>query len=110
MAFPEPHPGETEPYALWGELKARPGEGDALAARLLALVGPSRAEPGVLEYHLHRDRDDPDRFAFYEVFASFDDFNAHLATPHMQAFLADMAAVVDGDFDTRFVKMISPPR
>ena len=80
-AFPEPLPGETEPYVVWGLAQARPGMGNVLAERLLALVEPSRAEPGALEYHVHRDRRDPDLFALYEAWASLDDLRAHLASP-----------------------------
>lgn len=107
-AFPEPRPGETEPYALWALARARPGKGDMLAERLLALVEPSRAERGALQYHVHRDREDPDLCALYEAWASIDDFRAHLAKPYLQAFLSERAAFMEGDFDTRFVKMISP--
>lgn len=107
VGFPEPSPGETEPYCLWATLRAKPGQGDILGERLLALVEPSRAEPGALEYHVHRDRKDPDRFTLYEAFASVDDFRAHLDTPYIQAFLADRASFMEGDFDTRFVRMIS---
>jgi len=108
LTFPEPLPGETEPYALWATVRARPGKGDALAERLLALVAPSRAEPGAVDYHVHRDREDPDLFALYEAWASIDAFRAHLATPHFQAFQSDLASVMQGDFDTRFVRTISP--
>ena len=106
--FPDPLPGETGPYSMWAMLKARPGKGDVLAERLLALVEPSRGEPGALEYHVHRDREDPDRFALYEAWAGRDDFLSHLTTPHMRAFLSDRAAFMEGDFDTGFVRMISP--
>lgn len=108
-AFPEPLPGETEPYALWAMARARSGKGDVLAERLLALVAPSRAEPGALAYHVHRDRDDPELFALYEAWADLDAFRAHLARPYLQAFLSERAAFMEGDFDTRFVAMISPP-
>lgn len=96
IGFPEPSPGETGPYSLWATVKAKPGKGDILAERLLALVEPSRAEPGALEYHVHRDRKDPDRFTLYEAFASVDDFRAHLDTPYIQAFLADRTSFMDG--------------
>lgn len=107
IGFPEPSPGETEPYCLWATVTAKPGKGEILAERLLALVEPSRAEPGALEYHVHRDRKDPDRFTLYEAFTSADDFRAHLETPYIQAFLTDRASFMEGDFDTRFVRMIS---
>ena len=36
---------------------ARPGQGDALGQRLLALVGPTRQEPGCLRYDIYRASD-----------------------------------------------------
>jgi hypothetical protein len=59
ISLPVPAPDETTPYSLFGLAKAKAGKADALAARLLALVEPTRSEPGVLQYHVHRDRDDP---------------------------------------------------
>jgi Antibiotic biosynthesis monooxygenase len=38
-----------------GTARAKPGQGKALEERLLALVAPTRREPGVLAYHVHRD-------------------------------------------------------
>jgi quinol monooxygenase YgiN len=109
VAFPDQPPGETEPYSIWGTLKAKPGKGDVLAEKLLALVEPSRSEPGAIEYHVHRDRQNPDQFALYEVWESSDAFRTHVATPHVQKFLSEKASFMDGDFDARFVKMISEP-
>jgi quinol monooxygenase YgiN len=67
IRLPAPALDETTLYCLFGLAKAKDGKGDALAARLLALVEPTRGKPGVLQYHVHRDRDDPDLFAFYEA-------------------------------------------
>ena len=106
--IPDPLPGETGPYVLWAVVRAKPGKGDVLAERLLALVAPSRAEPGALEYHVHRDREDPEVFFLYEAWASRDDLRAHLAMPYLQRFLSEGAAFMEGEIATRFVRMISP--
>ena len=76
ISLPAPAPDETTPYSLFGMAKAKAGQGDALAARLLALVEPTRSEPGALQYHVHRDRDDPDLFAFYEVWETVEHLRA----------------------------------
>jgi quinol monooxygenase YgiN len=108
VAVPDTPAGEKEPYVLWGKAKAKPGKGEILAERLLALVEPTRKEPGAIEYHVHRDRDDPDKFTLYEVWKNADAFRKHLATPHVQKFLSEQASFMEGEFDARFVKMISP--
>lgn len=108
IALPPPIPGETTPYCLFGTARAKPGLGNALGQRLLALVEPTRSEPGVLQYHVHRDRDDPGLFAFYEAWESADHLRAHLATPHIAAFLNERMNYLEDDLDIRFVRMVSP--
>jgi quinol monooxygenase YgiN len=108
ISLPTPAPGEATPYSLFGLAKAKGGKGDALAARLLALVEPTRSEPGALQYHVHRDRDDPDLFAFYEAWETIDHLRAHLSTPAVAAFLRDRMDYLERDLEIRFVRMLSP--
>jgi quinol monooxygenase YgiN len=68
--------------------KAAPGREAELESRLLALVGPSRAEPGCIQYDFHRNVEDPSVFMFCEAFISQAALDAHIATPHFQAFAA----------------------
>jgi quinol monooxygenase YgiN len=108
ISLPAPAPDETTPYAVFGLAKAKAGKGDALAVRLLALVEPTRSEPGVLQYHVHRDRDDPDLFSFYEAWESVEHLRVHLATPLVAAFLKDRMDYLERDLEIRFVRMASP--
>lgn len=73
-------------------IEAVAGHEDELAGKLLALVGPTRAEAGCLTYELHRDPKSPGKFMFYEKFKSQADLDAHIAAPHFQAFVAYRAA------------------
>lgn len=41
-------------------LQAKPGQGDELGRRLMALSAPARAEAGNVNYDLHRSNQDPD--------------------------------------------------
>ena len=52
---------------------------------LLALVEPTRKEPGCLCYNLHQSKADPTQFMFYEQWASKEALDAHGKTPHMKA-------------------------
>jgi Uncharacterized conserved protein len=108
ITLPQPLAGETEPYRLFGTAKAKPGLGDALGERLLTLVKPTRSEAGAFQYHVHRDRNDPDLFAFYEAWASIDHLREHLATPYVAAFLNDRMTYLERDMDIHFVRMVSP--
>jgi len=83
-------------YAVVAEVRAKPGKEDALRAITLPLVRQVRAEPNNLVYFLHEDRQTPGRFVFYEIFATQADFEAHNATPHVQAWFARLPELADG--------------
>jgi len=73
--------------ALTVVLHAVPGRENELATQLQALVPPTRAESGCVDYRLHTSAENPGRFLFYEVFASQAALDAHIHTPHFKAFL-----------------------
>lgn len=63
---------------------AKPGEEDAVAAAIGALVEPSRAEPGNLVYEPHRDPANPRVFMLYEQYVDEDGYTAHGASEHFK--------------------------
>jgi quinol monooxygenase YgiN len=63
---------------------AKEGEEDAVAAVIEELVGPSRAEPGMLFYQPHRDPADPRVFFFYEQYTDQAAYEAHGASDHFR--------------------------
>jgi quinol monooxygenase YgiN len=70
-----------------GSFKAVPGkEAEALEA-FQALVEPTHAEAGCILYALHQGSDDPSRLAFVERWASREELDAHLKSPHVAALL-----------------------
>jgi quinol monooxygenase YgiN len=70
-----------------GSFKAEPGkEAEALEA-FKALVDPTHAEDGCVLYALHRGADDPSRLTFVERWASREQLDAHLKSPHVAALL-----------------------
>jgi len=78
----------NETVTVIAQIKARPGQEEKVKDALLALIPPTRQEPGCLNYDLHRADDDPARFLFHENWQSKADLDAHLQKPHLQAFLA----------------------
>ncbi|HEY0661269.1 MAG TPA: putative quinol monooxygenase [Lysobacter sp.] len=84
-------------YAVVAQVRAKAGKEDALRAITLPLVAQVRAEPNNLLYFLHEDRQAPGHFIFYEIFASQADFEAHNATPHVQAWFAWLPELAEGD-------------
>ncbi len=99
--------GESGPYAVTGSAVARPGLEDALEQQLLSLVAPTRAEPGVLAYHVHRSRSQREKFVFYEVWESAAALQLHLQQPYIQAFLASRFEWLAEDMQVTFLKMAS---
>lgn len=88
-------------------IPAKSGMGDELGRRLLALVEPSRAEPGNINYDLHRSIEDPDMWVLYENWRDAADLAAHFEFPYMKAFVATLPEVLDGDMDLRRCAMVS---
>lgn len=69
-------------FVVTAKWTAKDGEGDAVAAAIRRLTGPSRAEPGNLMYQCHRDPEDPTVFFLYEQYVDEDAYKAHGASPH----------------------------
>jgi quinol monooxygenase YgiN len=51
----------------------------------LALIEPTRKEPGCISYELYQDVTDPGRFTFIEGWKSQEHLDLHLKTPHFVA-------------------------
>jgi quinol monooxygenase YgiN len=78
------------------ELKAKPGSEEDLRRALLALVEPTHREEGCVQYDLHVHSGDPAAFVFYENWTSREHLDRHLASPHLQAFLAKRGDLLAG--------------
>lgn len=67
-------------------LKAKPGCEADLERELSALLAPTRAEKGCIQYDMHRSHQDPGLFYFYENWESRELWNDHMKTPHITGF------------------------
>ena len=97
----------SEPYGFILKAKTRPEKAEAFEALFRAYVEPSRAEPGCIEYHMLRDKEDPSLFVFYEVWASKAALDVHSALPHMAAFFAQRFDYLERDFAIQPLEMLS---
>ena len=52
---------------------------------LLKLIPPTLKEEGCLNYDLHQDNENPDRFFFYENWTSYDHWQKHNNSAHIAA-------------------------
>jgi quinol monooxygenase YgiN len=87
--------------------KTRPEKSDAFEAFFSAHVEASRAEPGCIEYHMLRDKQDPTLFIFYEIWQSREHLDVHSNLPHMKQFLEQRDVYLERDFEIRAIEMLS---
>ena len=87
--------------------KARPGMEETLRRELLALIDPTTAEDGCINYDLHQSADDKALFMFYENWLSREDLDDHLQMPYLQAFLARTDELLAEPAEISLWKMIS---
>lgn len=73
--------GDYVVVALW---QARPETADDVERVLGAMVAPTLAEPGCLEYRVHRGEDDPTSFLLYERYLDADAYQAHQDSRHFE--------------------------
>jgi quinol monooxygenase YgiN len=105
--LPDPSPTERGPYCLIARHRARPGRADAYQRRMLADLEQTRSEPGALQFHIHRDRFDPDLFVIYEVWRDIAALREHFDRPYVRKFVADAAAYVDSNMEVQWLIMAS---
>lgn len=74
-----------EAIILIAELKALPGQEEAVKNALIAMVAPTRKENGCLCYNLHQSKKDPGTFVFYEQWANQSALDVHGKSAHMRA-------------------------
>ena len=74
---------------------ANPGRGQTLGDALLAIVEPTRAEPGCVYIHLYRALGDADPFFIHSGWTDETEFDKHAGLPHMTAFLARVDQWID---------------
>ena len=86
----------STPLTAMGVVRAKPGQEEELGRRMTALLSPTRAEPGCLLYDLYQSTEDPSVWVLIERWRDATDLDAHVQTPHMQAFLARAGDVLGG--------------
>jgi quinol monooxygenase YgiN len=69
-------------FVVCARWTARDGHEQEVEDAVLALAGPSRAEPGIRFYQANRDPDDARVFFFYEVYEDRGAYEAHGASEH----------------------------
>ncbi|WP_095162965.1 putative quinol monooxygenase [Pseudomonas sp. Irchel 3F5] len=96
--------GHAKPLVSIAVLKAASGQQQALKE---ALIEPTRAEPGNLDYVLFERRDAPGTFYTREAFKNQAALDAHFATPYFQHFAAASEALLAAPLALIFLEQVS---
>jgi quinol monooxygenase YgiN len=72
-----------------GYLEFPPDQRDQTLAALRDIATRSRQDPGCIDYWWAEDVEHADRFRFFEVWATVDDFDAHQAQPYEATFMEE---------------------
>jgi quinol monooxygenase YgiN len=76
-------------------ITAQTGKAAQCRLRLSEVVRASGDEPGVVRYVLNEAVETPGAFTLVEVYASAEAFDAHLATEHVKAIIADLGDLAE---------------
>lgn len=93
-------------WSIVAQVRAKPGKADALREATLPLVELVRGDPKNLVYFLQEDRAEPGHFIFYEIFATREDFEAHNATPYVQAWFAKLPELAVGGVEVMRMQVL----
>ena len=92
-----------------GTVVAKPEKREELLKILTSFVGPTRTEPGCINYDFHCDADDPNTFVFYENFVNKQALDKHLAMPYLQPLLDRVDELLARPVSIRHLTMLSEP-
>jgi quinol monooxygenase YgiN len=93
--MPTPTDERRDLLTVIAYMKAKPGKEDELRQALTALIEPTRAESGYVNYDLHESVEQPGLFFFYENWESPEHLDAHLETPHLVDFAGRTGDLLD---------------
>ncbi len=87
------------PYNFLAQFQAKQGRAEDLRRILSAIVAPTRAEPGCVNYDLHVNMDDPSRFVLYEGWQSKKALDHHMTLPHFTKLMTELDDVAEKGAD-----------
>ena len=86
------------------KLRARPGQGTALAGQMNQAAAEVRNEPGNYAYVVHRASDDPDLVMIYEQYEDRAALDAH--RDHLKEMGLDLSALLAGRPELEFFEPV----
>src|SRR5688572_10424271 len=85
-------------YAIFGAINVKPEHVDAFReATIHEARGTVGDEPGVFQFHILTDTDNPNRFYYFEIFRDEAAADAHWETENFKTWEATVAGMLDGE-------------
>ena len=98
-----------EKVTVVATFKAKAGKEDALKSAIEAVVGPTRAEPGCINYDLHQSSQNPGVLMLYENWKSKKDLDEHLEMPYLKDLLGKADDLLEEPVGLDLWSMVSKP-
>ena len=97
----------AEQIVLVARMRVRPDAVEKTKAAVLAVVEPSRAEEGCLNYDVHQAIDEPTVFVWHETWVNKAALDAHFAMPYFEALFAEVTHYMEEPTQITLSRMIS---
>jgi quinol monooxygenase YgiN len=98
-----------EKVTVVASFRAKPGMEETVRAAITAVIAPTRAEPGCINYDLHQSSEDASCFMLYENWVSKKDLDEHLAMPYLKDLIAKADGMLAEPIGIALYTMISEP-
>jgi quinol monooxygenase YgiN len=91
QGIPMPHSDHVHVFAI---LTAQPGKESILRDALLAMIEPTKKEPGCISYMLHEDPKNPSAFYFFEIYKDQAATDFHMNSPYLAATVEKVGPIL----------------
>jgi quinol monooxygenase YgiN len=95
-----------EPYVAIFTIQVKPEHRDHFLQAITRAMADSAKEPGVVSFAFLVDREDPNRFVAYDVYADKAAYEAHLAAPHTLKLVQDLDGCLIGGPQGSFARLL----
>lgn len=105
--MPTPTDDNRDLLTVIARMRAKPGKEADLRRELEALIEPTRAESGCVNYDLNQGADDQTVYYFYENWVSEAALEEHLQTAPLQRFVGIAGDLLDGELHIQKLRRIA---
>jgi quinol monooxygenase YgiN len=90
------------------KIRAKPGSEGEVRSRLAALLAPTRAEEGCLNFDMHESPEDASLFLFHENWRSQGDLDRHFQTPYITSWVQDANSLLAEPMELSLWRAVEP--